>query len=377
MKHVVIVGAGLTAASAVEELRTRGHEGPITLIGAEEHLPYERPPLSKGVLLGNDEPDSAYVHDRDWYTERSVNLRLGSPVTAIDTAAKTVTVEGATIEYDALLLATGSRPRHLKMFDESGLDVAYLRTFEDSLSLKAKLTGEILIIGAGWIGLEIASAARQAGASVTVVENAELPLLRALGPEMAKVFAELHREHGVDLRLSTSIESVADDVVKLSDGGGIKPDLVVVGIGVEPATELAEAAGIATDNGVLVDATLRTSDPDVFAAGDIANQDHPVLGRTRVEHWDNAIEQGKHAARAILGDETPYTHLPYFFTDQYDLGMEYVGRVGPEGYDDVVIRGDEKERVLVAYWLKDGKVVAGMHTNDWDAIDEIRSKVRR
>jgi NADPH-dependent 2,4-dienoyl-CoA reductase/sulfur reductase-like enzyme len=237
-------------------------------------------------------------------------------------------------------------------------------------------------VGAGWIGLEVAAAARLAGADVTIVETAELPLLAVLGPEVAPVFADLHREHGVDLRLSTSVETVEHDGgrtrVRLSDGHEVSPDLIVVGIGAAPSVELAETAGLAVDNGVLVDSALRTANSDVFAAGDVASHDHPVLGRRiRVEHWDTAINQGKHAARVMLGDDKSYEHLPYFFTDQYDLGMEYVGGVGPDGYDEVVIRRNDDGKPATVLWIASDKVVAGMHIDDWDAIDHIRAAVGR
>ncbi len=376
MNDVIIVGGGITAAHAASELRDQGHSGPITLISAETHLPYNRPPLSKGLLLNTEDVDSIYVHDRAWYADHEITLRLGTEATALDTKNKTVVAGQDTITYDNLLLATGSSPRRLDIFEESELNVAYLRTLENSLNIKAKLKGKILIIGAGWIGLEIASAARQAGASVTVVETAELPLLGVLGDELANVFAELHREHGVDLRLATSIDSVDGKKVTLSDCHQLTPDLVIVGIGANPNVALARGAGLDTDNGVLVDAQLTTSSPNIFAAGDIANHDHPTLGRIRVEHWDNAIEQGKHAARAILGSTEPYTRLPYFFTDQYDVGMEYVGHPGTQGFDEVIVTGDKAQRALTAYWLKGDEVVAGMHLNTWDAIDKIRKVVR-
>jgi NADPH-dependent 2,4-dienoyl-CoA reductase/sulfur reductase-like enzyme len=260
--------------------------------------------------------------------------------------------------------------------DESALPVSYLRTLEDSLSLKEQLKGRLLVIGAGWIGLEVASAVRNAGGEVTVVELAPLPLATVLGEEIGTSFAELHREHGVDLRLGTSVESVDGGTVRLSDGHEVTPDLVVVGIGAGPDDRLAADAGLATDNGVLVNSRLRAQDPHVFAAGDVANHDHPTLGRIRVEHWDNAIQQGKHAARVMLGDDAPYDRQPYFFTDQYDLGMEYVGHVGRGGYDEVVIRGDlGGSRVFSALWIRGDRVVAGMHANDWDAIDHVRAVV--
>jgi 3-phenylpropionate/trans-cinnamate dioxygenase ferredoxin reductase subunit len=370
--NIVIIGGGLAAAHAAQELRNQGHSGGITLITAESHLPYERPPLSKGILLGSSEPDAARVLDQQWYDDNNVTLRLGSRVTSIDPEGQKVLIGEEVVPYDRLLLATGSSARHLDTFDNSDLNVVYLRTLDDSLALKEHLSGNILLIGAGWIGLEVASAARNAGANVTVAEFAPLPLQRVLGDELAAVIADLHRSHGVDLRLATSVERIDGKEVVFSDGTTLKPDLVVVGIGSVPNTELAEAAGLAVDNGVLVDATLRTSDPNIYAAGDVANEEHPSFGRVRVEHWDNAIEQGKHAARTMLGSADPYTRKPYFFTDQYDLGMEYYGYIGPEGHDELIIRGDKESRLLTALWVRGDQVVAGMHFNDWDAIKSIR-----
>ena len=381
----VVVGGGLAAAKAVEELRSAGYDGDVVVFGDEHHLPYERPPLSKGYLLGDDELESAFVHDPDWYDQNDVDLRLGQRVTGLDTAAKVVRTEAGDQAYDKLLLATGSSPRHLAMADDSGAPVAYLRTIEDSQHLKETFASgtSVAIIGAGWIGLEAAAAARKAGADVTVLESLDLPLLRVLGPEVAQVFADLHTEHGVDLRLGVQVSAIekADGraVVHLADGSSVTADLVVVGIGVTPNVELAEAAGLETDNGILVDEHLGASGPDVYAAGDVANALHPLLGRrVRVEHWDTAIEQGKTAAHAMLGHMPTYDRLPYFFTDQYDLGMEYVGSVGPDGYDEVVLRGDTTAaggRTFTAFWLKGDQVLAGMHANDWDATDHLRTIV--
>ncbi|WP_067432938.1 NAD(P)/FAD-dependent oxidoreductase [Nocardioides jensenii] len=377
--NIVIVGGGLAAAKATEELRERGHDGPITVLAGEDHLPYERPPLSKGILLGKDDADAATVLPRSWYDEHGVTLRTSSAVDSIDLEAGVVLVGEESIEFDRLLLATGSRPRHLALADDSGASVAYLRTLEDSAAIKASFGPgrRLVIIGGGWIGLEVAAAAREAGTDVTVVESLELPLLRVLGPEVAEHFAELHRSHGVDLRLSASVTGIdADGTVHLADGESVASDLIVVGVGVEPVDDLARAADLAVDNGVLVDEGLRTSDPRVFAAGDVANHLHPVLGRRiRVEHWDTAIGQGQHAARAMLGEDGDYERLPYFFTDQYDLGMEYVGSVGPDGYTDVQVEGDPATGTFRAYWVRDGLVVAGMHVNDWDATDAIKARV--
>ena len=381
-QRIVVVGAGLAAAKAVEELRSAGFSGPLVVFGDEHHLPYERPPLSKGFLLGNDELETVFVHDPDWYDENDVDLRLGTGVTAIDTARHVVSTRDGEQSYDRLLLATGSSPRRLPMADDSGAPVAYLRTIEDSQRLKAAF-GEgrsVVIVGGGWIGLETAAAARLAGSTVTVLESLDLPLLRVLGPEVAQVFADLHREHGVDLRTGVQVTAVERDgaraVVRLGDGQELTADLVLVGIGVTPNVALAEAAGLAVDDGILVDEHLATSDPDVFAVGDVANAEHPLLGRrVRVEHWDTAIEQGRTVAHSLLGHDVSYDRLPYFFTDQYDLGMEYVGSVGPDGYDEVVLRGDPDGRTFTAFWLKDGRVLAGMHANDWDAIDHLRGIV--
>lgn len=378
----VIVGGGLTAAKAVEQLRESGYDGDLVVFAREPHLPYERPPLSKGYLLGNDERDSVFVHDAGWYADHDVDLRLGVSADAVDPVARTVTADDATTPYAKLLLATGSAPRALALADDSGAPVAYLRVLEDTERLKEAFTdgARIAVLGGGWIGLEATSAARAAGAEVTVVESLDLPLLRVLGPEVAGVFADLHREHGVDLRLGarlTGVERSGDGVRLTLDDGTVDADLLLVGIGAAPSTTLAEGAGLDVDNGVLVDEHLRTSAPDVLAAGDIANAWHPVLGRrVRVEHWDNAIEQGKAAARSMLGEDVSYDRLPYFFTDQYDLGMEYVGHADPAEVDEVVVRGDTTgDRVFTAYWVKDGVVAAGMHANDWDAIDGIRDQV--
>ena len=369
----VVVGSGLAAAKAVEELRAEGFSGTVVVYGDEPHLPYERPPLSKGFLTGADPLDVAFVHDPDWYDRADVDLRLGTAVTAIDLAAHEVVTAAGRQRYDKLLLATGATPRRLAMADESGAPVAYLRTIEDSQRLKDTFRDglRIAIIGAGWIGLEVAAAARGAGCEVTVLESLDLPLLRVLGPEIARTFADLHREHGVDLRTSVQVAGVEAKagraVVRLADGDVLEADLLVVGVGVSPNDALARAAGLATDNGVLVDARLRTSDPDVYAAGDVANHDHPVLGRRiRVEHWDTAIEQGKAAARNMLGLDVPYDRFPYFFSDQYDLGMEYVGSVGPDGYDDVLVSPGQEPGAFTAYWLREGIVQAAMQVNSWD-----------
>ncbi|MGH3508609.1 MAG: NAD(P)/FAD-dependent oxidoreductase [Nocardioidaceae bacterium] len=380
----VVIGGGLAAANALEQLRADGFEGRLVLYAEEPHLPYERPPLSKGVLLGNDDPSSVFPHPAEWYDEQQIELHTGTAVDRIDRSERRVLAGDSEIGYDKLLVVTGASPRRLAMADEGGPAVHYLRTIEESAALKAGFASgrKVVIIGAGWIGLETASAARQAGAEVTVVETLALPLLRVLGREVATLFASLHREHGVELQLGATIAGISRSgeqaIVHLADGTQLQADLVVVGVGVYPNTALAEKAGMAVDNGVVVSERLVSDDPDIFAAGDVANAWHPKLGhRIRVEHWDTAIEQGKIAGHNMLGAGLVYDRLPYFFTDQYDLGMEYVGNVGPDGYSQVIIRGDRTERVFTAFWLRGSTVLAGMQANDWDAMDGVRELVGR
>ncbi|MFK4688157.1 NAD(P)/FAD-dependent oxidoreductase [Streptomyces pristinaespiralis] len=383
-KAFVIVGAGLAGAKAAQTLREEGFDGPLVLIGAESEHPYERPPLSKGYLLGKEERDTVYVHPPRWYAENRVDLRLGTAVTAVDPAAHEVTLaDGSRIGYAKLLLTTGSSPRRLTV-PGAGLDgVLYLRRLADSDRIKEAFSAasRVAVIGAGWIGLETAAAARAAGAEVTVLEAAELPLLRVLGREVSQIFAELHTDHGVDLRCGVQVAGITGaggraDGVLLADGSRVDADVVVVGVGITPDTGLAAAAGLETDNGIRVDSRLCTSDPDIHAAGDVACAFHPLLGKhIRVEHWANALNQPQTAARAMLGQDVTYDRVPYFFTDQYDLGMEYTGYVEPGGYDQVVFRGRTEAREFIAFWLAGGRVLAGMNVNVWDVTDPIRALV--
>jgi 3-phenylpropionate/trans-cinnamate dioxygenase ferredoxin reductase component len=382
----VIIGASLAGAKAAEALRDAGFDGPITLIGNEYERPYERPPLSKGYLLGSSERDVIYVHPLQWYADSGIDLRLGVEVTGIDPAAHTVRLaDGSTIGYSKLLIATGSSPRRLQVPGADLDGVLSLRRVGDSDQIKEAFeqASRVVVIGAGWIGLETTAAARAVGADVTVLEMADLPLVRVLGPEVAQVFADLHTEHGVDLQFGVQVAEITGHGgkvtgVRLADGRTFAADTVIVAVGITPNTELAAAAGLEIDNGVRVDAQLRSSDPDIYAAGDVANAYHPLLGkRIRVEHWANALNQPQTAARAMLGQDVSYDRMPYFFTDQYDLGMEYTGFVEPGGYSRVVFRGDTGRREFVAFWLdQDDRVLAGMNVNVWDVTDAIRELVR-
>jgi 3-phenylpropionate/trans-cinnamate dioxygenase ferredoxin reductase component len=387
---IVLVGGGLATGTAVRELRSQGYTGDLVVIAGEAHAPYERPPLSKGYLLGNEPAEKALVNAESWYAEHDVDLRTGVTVESIDPDARTLSAGGVTVEWSGLLLATGARPRHLALADDSGAPVHYLRTLDDSTALKARLEpgARIGIIGGGWIGLEVASAARQSGAEVVVLEALDQPLRNVLGPEVGALFAQLHREKGVDVRTGVTIDTISSSsgtgsdgaTIGLAGGDTLTVDRLVVGVGVAPDTDLASAAGIAVDNGILVDAGLHTSASGVYAAGDVANVDHPVLGhRLRVEHWDTAIKHGTVAASNLLGGQAVADDLPYFFTDQYALGIEYVGNPGPDGFDRVVVTGDTdgpvEQRTFRAWWLRGNRVVAGMHVNDWDAIDRVRELV--
>ena len=382
----VIVGASLAAAKAAETLRQEGFDGPLAVIGDETERPYERPPLSKDYLLGKADRETIYVHPQPWYAEHGVDLRLGVRVTGIDPAEHQVTLaDGRRVGYAKLLLATGSTPRRMPVPGAESGGVLYLRRVADSDQIKAAFAAasRVVVIGAGWIGLETAAAARAAGVQVTVLERGELPLLRVLGREAAEVFAGLHRDHGVDLRFGVQVAEITApggraDGVRLADGSHIPAEAVIVGVGITPNIQLAEAAGLEVGNGVVTDARLQTSDPDIYAAGDVANAYCPILGQhIRVEHWFNALSQPQAAARAMLGQDAVYDKIPYFYTDQYDLGMEYAGYVEPGRYDQIVFRGDVGRREFIAFWLGAGRVLAGMNVNIFGVNDTIQAIVRR
>lgn len=379
-RRILIVGAGLAGASAAAALRDQGFDGDVTLFGQEDHHPYELPPLSKSVLLGEkDEPD--WVREAGHYGDHGIALRLGTAVTALRPADHMVIdASGAEHRYDRLLLATGSRPRALPGFDGPG--VYTLRTLDDALGLREKLTdgARVVIVGAGWIGCEVAAAARTRGAQVTMVDPAPLPLHSVLGDQVGAVFRDLHAAHDVTLRLGVAVTGtdVRDGgrVVLLEDGSELPADVVVVGVGAAARTELAEAAGLdLAAGGIAVDAALRTSVPDIYAAGDIAAHDHPRYeGRVRVEHWANAKKQGAHVAGNLLGGDDAYSADPYFFSDQYDLGCEYRGLADP-AHDELVLRGDPASREFLAFWLRDGRITAALNVNSWDHGDALSALV--
>ena len=380
----VIVGASLAGAKAAETLREEGFDGPIVLIGEENDRPYERPPLSKGYLLGNDERESIFVHPEGWYAENHVELRLGATATSIDRPGRSVGLTGGgSVPYDKLLITTGASPRHLNLPGGDLDGVLYLRSVQDSERLADALKGggSVVIAGAGWIGLETAAAARHYGCEVTVVEPERGALLRSVGPELGEVFADLHRSHGVTFRFGEGLSEITGSgraaAAVTSTGTELPADVVIIGIGAVPNAAIAAEAGLEVDNGILTDEALRSSDPDIFAAGDAANSFNPLLGRRiRVEHWGNALTGGPAAARSMMGKDVSFDLVPYFYSDQYDLGMEAAGLPEPGSYDEIVYRGDKESLEFIAFWLSDGAVVAGMNVNVWDVNDDIQALIR-
>lgn len=383
-RSVLVIGGGLAGARTVEALRGLGHDGRLVLVGDEDQLPYERPPLSKEYLHGRTAFDTAVVHPERWYDDHRVELRTGAHVRSLDAAAHLATLDdGSTVRFDAAVLATGSSPRRLPV---PGGDAALtLRTRADSDRLRSVLSDapRVVVVGSGWIGLEIAAAAVAAGCTVTVVERGALPVEHAVGSELGGLFASLHRDHGVTFLVRHEVAEVVLDgaqavaAVRLSDGRVLEADVVVAGIGVEPRQSLAAGAGLTVTEGVVVDEHLRSSHPDVYAVGDVALAYHPFVGKhVRVEHWANAEHQPAVAAASALGMDRRYERLPYFFSDQFEMSMELTGFLEPGGYDDLVLRGDVPGLTFCAFWLQHGRVVAGMSSGVQGAIPQIEQLVR-
>jgi 3-phenylpropionate/trans-cinnamate dioxygenase ferredoxin reductase subunit len=362
----VVVGAGMAGGAAVQSLRQEGFDGRIVLVGDETHVPYERPPLSKEYLRGEQGRDALPLHGEDWYREQDVDLRLGTWVESLDPSGPAVELaDEERIDADAVLLATGGRPR--RMPGQPSERVLELRTVEDADRIRDVIRGgRLVVVGAGFIGAEVAASARTLGVEVTVLERNAVPLNRAIGEQMGRLYGDIHREHGVDLRTGAVVEGIEETaggvVVRLGDGEAVEAVAVLVGVGIQPNVELAETAGLEVDNGVLVDEACRTSAPGVFACGDVANHQHPVFGRRiRVEHFDNALKMGTHVARSMMGSAEPFTDPHWFWSDQYDVNLQYGGFAYE--WDDVVVRGSLDDRDFVAFYLKDGVVLAALGLN--------------
>ncbi|MDI3193116.1 FAD-dependent oxidoreductase [Pseudarthrobacter sp. AL07] len=370
---IVIAGGGLAGATAAKTLRAEGFKGRVTIIGAERHHPYLRPPLSKEYLLGNAAEETIPVVPPGWYAENDVGLRLGVRVTGIRPDARTVDLDdGSTLAYGSLLLATGAAPRTLRLSGSDLAGVSTFRTLDDSRRLRSRLaTGglKVVMIGSGWIGMELAAAAATYGNTVTLLGLEAIPLASAIGPDLGRFFRGLHEANGVSFRLPASAREITGDggavTAVITDSGEVLPaDIVVIAVGVVPETGLAQAAGLALDNGILTDASLRTSASGIFAAGDVANAMHPFTGRHhRSEHWSNALNGGKVAARAMLGLDAALSTIPYFYTDQYDVSMEYSGFPALAAGAETVIRGSLEDKEFIAFWQQDSRVVAGMSVN--------------
>lgn len=389
----VIVGASLAGGKAAETLREEGFTGRVVLVGEETEPPYERPPLSKGYLTGADPREQAFLHEPDWWAEHRIDLRLGQRATMLDPAGHTITLDGVTeLPYHKLLLATGSRVRTLGVPGHDLHGVRYLRTLDEADALRQDLAGgqarKVVVVGAGWIGLETAAAARGYDAEVTVVELDQLPLRRVLGDRVAELFRDLHAAHGVQFRFGTKVRELRGEdgqvrAAVLDDGTELPADLVLIGIGIAPATELAVAGDLEVDDGVVTDPALRTSAPDLYACGDVASTPNSVAGRRiRLEHWANALDGGPAAAHSMLDQPVTFDPMPFFFTDQYDLGMELRGWIEPGVEHRVVFRGapalaDGAVPEYLACWLDDqSRVRAGMNVNVWDAGEQVEQLVR-
>jgi 3-phenylpropionate/trans-cinnamate dioxygenase ferredoxin reductase component len=381
MSHrtLAIVGASVAGAKAAEAARESGYDGRVVLIGDEATAPYERPPLSKAVLRGEAEPASTRVHPDGFYDDHDIEL-VTDRVVGIDSSSRRLALsDGDTLAFDAAILATGAEPRRLAVPGAELDGVRYLRSVDDSNRLREAIASasRVAVIGAGWIGSEVAASARQMGADVVLVAPTPVPLGHVLGDEIGEVFRGLHADNGVQLRLGVGVGELRGsggvEEVVLTDGTSEAADLVVAGIGVTPRTDVAGAGcGLAVDNGIVADQHLETNVAAIYAAGDVANAWHPRYRRhVRVEHWANALNQGTTAGRNVAGWREVYDRLPYFFSDQYDLGMEYVGLSSSS--DELVVRGDLDAREFVAFWHRDGVVTAAMSVNVWDVVEDLKA----
>jgi 3-phenylpropionate/trans-cinnamate dioxygenase ferredoxin reductase component len=383
----LIIGGGVAAAKAAEGLRAAGGEGSAVVMAAEPELPYERPPLSKDFLRGESGREKTRTHDEAWYREHDVEVMLATRASTLDPATRTVTTEvGDQLHYGGLVVATGATPVRLGLPGEELDGVYYLRTVDDSERLRAAISRAetMVVIGGGFIGAEVAASATQMDTRVTLLELAETLWTRAVGPQMGRFFEEFLRDRGVHVRTRVGAQGLEGDggveAVVLPDGTRLPADVVVIGVGVRPLVDLAERAGLAVDNGILVDEQLRAAGPRdlrVWAAGDVANAAHPLFGRIRIEHWAEALNQGLIAGRNLAGASERYDRVPYFYSDQFDLSMSYLGHV--REWDELVTRGDQrvKEPSFVTWYLREGVPRAGLIVNDWDAEDPVREVIRR
>jgi 3-phenylpropionate/trans-cinnamate dioxygenase ferredoxin reductase subunit len=379
----VIVGGGVAAAKAAEGVRAAGGQGTAVVLTAEPELPYERPPLSKEFLRGEAGREKTRTHDEAWYRDHDVEVLLATRASTLDPATRTVTTEvGDQLHYRGLVLATGAQPVRLDLPGQDLEGVYYLRTVDDAERLRAAISRaeSMVIVGGGFIGAEVAASATQMDTRVTLLELAETLWTRAVGPELGRFFEAFLRDRGVHVRTRTRAARVeGDDAVEavvLPDGSRLHADLVVIGVGVRPDTELAERAGLPVDNGVLVDQQLKAAD-GIWAAGDVANADHPQFGRVRIEHWAEALNQGLLAGRNLAGAGERYERVPYFFSDQFDLSLSFLGHV--REWDDLVVRGSREVEAprFVAWYLHGGTPRAALIVNDWDAEDPVREVIRR
>jgi 3-phenylpropionate/trans-cinnamate dioxygenase ferredoxin reductase component len=387
----LIIGGGVAAAKAAEGLRAAAGEGSAVVMTAEPELPYERPPLSKEFLRGEAGREKTRTHDEAWYREHDVEVLLATRASTLDPSTRTVTTEiGDQLRYGGLVLATGAIPIRLGLPGEDLEGVYYLRTVDDSERLRAAISRAetMVVIGGGFIGAEVAASATQMDTRVTLLELVETLWTNAVGPQMGRFFEEFLRDRGVHVRTGIGAQGLEGDggveAVVLPDGTRLAADVVVIGVGVRPDVDLADRAGLAVDDGILVDEQLRAAGPRapqgelrIWAAGDVANAAHPLFGRIRIEHWAEALNQGLIAGRNLAGASERYDRVPYFFSDQFDLSLSYLGHV--REWDQLVTRGDQrvKEPKFVAWYLRQGIPRAALIVNDWDAEDPVREVIRR